>query len=204
MSVSTIQSGESGLAGAFTQNRADLLRFLASRCGSRERAEDYLHDLWIKLAQTPTGPVSNPRAYLFRMANNLVLDAARAQQRSQRRDRAWLEEMDVASAVEDRIDPADSPEVAIARQQEAEVLRGAIGALPDGARRALILYRFDGLGQAEIARVLGISRSGVEKHLALAMRRLRDSLADCGLFNSGASEGKAPARGGEARMEQDQ
>lgn len=203
MSVSTKQSEENGLAGVFAQYRSELLRFLAARCGSREQAEDYIQDLWIKLGQIPTGPVANPRAYLFRMANNLVLDAARAQKRAMQRDRAWLAEMHVALAVEDRVDPADSPEAAVARQQEAEVLRRAIDALPEGARRALILYRFEGLGQTEIARVLGISRSGVEKHLALAMRRLRDSLADCGWFDSAASEEKAPARGGEARMEQD-
>jgi RNA polymerase sigma-70 factor (ECF subfamily) len=68
-------------------------------------------------------------------------------------------------------------------------------ALPEGARRALLLYRFDGLGQAEIAKVMGISRSGVEKHLAVAMRHLRQRLADCGFFDANPSQGQEPALG---------
>ena len=67
--------------------------------------------------------------------------------------------------------------------------------LPHGARRALLMYRFEGLGQAEIARVMGISRSGVEKHLAVAMRHLRQKLADCGFFVAAPSQHREPAGG---------
>jgi RNA polymerase sigma-70 factor (ECF subfamily) len=58
-----------------------------------------------------------------------------------------------------------------------------------------VLYRFEGRGQAEIAAMMGISRSGVEKHLALAMKHLRVSLADCGLFGVATSKYHEPAGG---------
>ena len=51
---------------------------------------------------------------------------------------------------------------------------------------------------ADNAWSMGISRSGVEKHLALAMKHLRQSLKDCGFFGAAASldqetaGGKAP------------
>jgi predicted ArsR family transcriptional regulator len=61
----------------------------------------------------------------------------------------------------------------ISGRQEAEALAEAILALPPGARRALTLHRLEGLSHADVARAMGISRSGVEKHLALAMRHLR-------------------------------
>ncbi|TCM17064.1 RNA polymerase sigma-70 factor (ECF subfamily) [Novosphingobium sp. PhB165] len=179
----------SGLALVLEENRRALLQFLAARCGSVDEAQDLLQDLWIKVGAQATGPVASPRAYLFRMANNLVLDRVRGQQRAMRRERVWLdtESGGSATAPEDRADPGEPADEAIARRQEAEILRGAIAALPEGAGKALRLYRFEGLGQSEIARVMGISRSGVEKHLALAMKRLRQALADCGCFGGATS-----------------
>jgi RNA polymerase sigma-70 factor (ECF subfamily) len=120
-----------------------------------------------------------------------------------RRDHLWIEdEAGRVSAPEDRIDESEPADEALARRQEADALARAIDGLPEGARRALRLYRFEGLGQSEIAAKLGISRSGVEKHLALAMRRLRDALADCGSFAAAASEDEQARRGGESRKDQ--
>jgi RNA polymerase sigma-70 factor (ECF subfamily) len=122
------------------------------------------------------------------MANNLVLDAVRARQRAMRRDRHWLAEEDGAeTAPEDRADPSAPADETIARDQEIALLLTAIAALPAGAREALRLFRIEGKPQAEIAEIMGISRSGVEKHLAVAMRHPRNSLVDCGLERAAAS-----------------
>ena len=152
-------------------------------------AEDVLQELWLKLDGLATGPIGNGKAYLFRMASNLVLDRRRGRMRAMQRDRGWIAEEagGEPEAPEDRADPAQPADEAIARQQEAEVLHRAIAALPPGARRALQLYRFEERGQAEIAEIMGISRSGVEKHLALAMKMLRNALSDCGAYGSAAS-----------------
>lgn len=174
-----------GLAHALEENRTALLRFLTVRAGSVDDAEDLLQDLWLKVAQTRSGPVASPRSYLFRMANNLVLDRARARRRAMLRDRSWVEE-DGPVTEADRPDPAPDADSALLEQEEARAVRTAIESLPDGARRALTLYRFEGRPQADIARIMGITLSGVEKHLATAMKRLRKELADCG-FDSVAS-----------------
>ena len=185
-----------GLAGLMELHRGELLRFLAARCGDASDAEDLLQELWLKAAQTAAGPIANGRAYLFRMANNLVLDRVRERQRAMRRDRNWLErDGTVPPVIEERRDPAPDAEVEMLESEEAAQLHRAIAALPEGARRALLLYRFAGHGQADIARIMGISRSGVEKHLALAMRHLRNSLADCGLFGATPSHEQEAARG---------
>lgn len=183
------RAAANGLALLLERHRPELLHFLAARCGSVEEAHDVMQDLWIKVTSQPTGPIDNGRAYLFRMANNLVLDRARARQRAMRRERSWLEAEHggIALPPEDLRDPGEPADEAIARKQEAQVLRDAIAGLPEGAGRALRLYRFDGMGQQQIAQVMGISRSGVEKHLALAMKRLRAALADCGSFVAAAS-----------------
>jgi RNA polymerase sigma-70 factor (ECF subfamily) len=47
---------------------------------------------------------------------------------------------------------------------------------------------------------MGISRSGVEKHLAVAMKHLRDRLAQCGWFAFAVSgRGPEKAAGGRER-----
>jgi RNA polymerase sigma factor (sigma-70 family) len=186
MAETDAMAANGGLAGLMELHRGELLRFLAARCGDRSEAEDLLQELWLKAAQTATGPIGNGRAYLFRMANNLVLD----------RLRDWLErDGGVAQAAEERRDPTPGAEAGLIDAEEVDLLRHAIGSLPDGARRALLLYRFEGHGQAEIARIMGISRSGVEKHLAVAMRHLRQRLVDCGFLAAAPSHGEKPARG---------
>ncbi|HTN15908.1 MAG TPA: sigma-70 family RNA polymerase sigma factor [Sphingomonadaceae bacterium] len=185
-----------GLAQVLVEHRGELLRFLSARCGNPAEAEDLLQELWIKASRQPSGPIGDGRAYLFRMANNIVLDVLKMRRRAMVRDRKWIVEESGADALpEDRPDPALSAEDAIIREQEADMVRSAVASLPAGAREALRLYRFEGKSQAEIAQILGISRSGVEKHLAVAMKHLRNSLADCGLFDAAASVGQGTPGG---------
>lgn len=190
-----------GLAKLFEDHRRELLRFLVARCGDPGEAEDLLQELWIKADSSSPGPVANGRAYLFRMANNLVLDGVRARRRAMARDRNWIEaEGPVEALPEDRTDPSLPADEAIAKAQETEILKRAIAELPPGARRALQLYRIEEMSQAEVARTMEISRSGVEKHLAVAMKHLRNALADCGFFPATASQEQWIVRDGETRM----
>lgn len=197
------QQAAGGLAGLFSLHRAELRRFLNARCGNADEAEDLLQDLWIKASAQPSGPIANGRAYLFRMASNLILDARRAQQRAMARDRKWSDvDGDGSALPEDRPDPTLPADEALAQAQEARLVRQAIATLPPGAQRALRLHRIDGLPQAQVAEIMGISRSGVEKHLAVAMKHLRNALLDCGLIGPATSKGQKPSRGGEPRQEQ--
>ena len=139
---------------------------------------------------TPAGPIANGRAYLFRMANNLVLDLRRSRLRAMRRDFGWLDDQGggACAAPEDRPDPALPADEDLARRQEAELLHRVIAGLPPGAQRALRLHRLEGIPQAEVAQIMGISRSGVEKHLAVAMKHLRSALSDCGSRTTATSQ----------------
>lgn len=176
----------SGLAALFEQMRPELLRFLSARCGEAALAQDLLQDLWLRTVNRVTGPIDNARAYLFRAANNLVLDHRRGEQRAMARDRVWIEQNGNRADGDQAVDPALRADQALEQEQEVAMVRKAVDGLPTGARTALRLYRFEGLSQPEVAARMGISRSGVEKHLALAMRQLRQALA--GLPDGGRSE----------------
>lgn len=169
---------------AYGRHRGDLLRFLRARTRDLAESEDVVQELWVRLQELRPGPVANARAYLFQMANNLVLDRARERRRRSLRDKGWTElSCSLATGAEGEIevvDPGQTPEMQLVEAQEREALAQAIAALPEGARRAFCMHKIEGLGHAEVAARLGISRSGVEKHIAVAMKHLRRLLVDCG------------------------
>ena len=76
---------DSGLEAVFLNHRASLLRFLRAR-GAGDAAEDLVQEMWIKAAAGASGPIADPLAYLYRTANNLLLDRRRAELRGARRD----------------------------------------------------------------------------------------------------------------------
>jgi RNA polymerase sigma factor (sigma-70 family) len=156
----------SGLAGVLVAERARLLRFLAAR-GAGDQAEDVLQDLWSRIADTPQAPVADPVAYLFRAAENLLRDRRRSSVSRERRQLDW-QDTHIGTHQE-----ADGERVLIARERlrEAQDVLAA-----QGGRVAQVFqrYRLDGIGQAAIARELGISLSSVEKDLQRAYRALAD------------------------------
>ncbi|HYZ47960.1 MAG TPA: RNA polymerase sigma factor [Sphingomonas sp.] len=169
----------SGLSALFEAHRAELLRFLVARTGNRAEAEDLIQELWLRAERVPSGPVANGRAYMFRIANNLVLDQARERRRRIERDNAWHDHAyGNGGSGPEAADPRPDAEQALAEREEAALLASAIANLPEGARRAFRLHKIDGLSHSEVAARLGISKSGVEKHIALAMRHLRRALGD--------------------------
>lgn len=166
-----------GLEALYRVHRAALQRFLIARTGDPNEAEEILQDVWIRLGHAAQAPIANGRAYLFRMAQNLVVDRLREKQRRMRRERIWLDDLSGTA----RTEPADaSPnaEQLILDREETTRLLSAVETLPDGARRVFELHKVEGLSHAEVAMRLGISRSGVEKHMAVAIKYLRRALLD--------------------------
>ena len=155
-----------GLQRVILNERARLLRFLAAR-GAGDEAEDVLHDLWQRVSVAPAQPVADPVAYLFRAAENLMRDRRRSLVSRERRQMDWHEAGP---------SPEDEPlgeRVLIARQRvrQAEAMLAGLGPRVDQVFRR---YRLDGMGQAAIARDLGVSLSSVEKDLQKAYRALAE------------------------------
>ena len=172
-----ISTPASGLIQLFQELRGELQRFLAARTGDRSEAEDLIQELWLKLQNSDPGPIANGRAYLYRTAQNLVLDRVRERRRRERRDSDWaaMQRIEVAG---EAADPRPDAVAQLIEQQETDALVAAIAALPEGAGRAFRMHKIDGLSHGEVASRLGISRSGVEKHIAVAMAHLRRALRD--------------------------
>src|SRR3954470_634578 len=153
------------LRAALIEHRAALLRYLIARRVPAEEAEDILQDLVVKLAGHGSGPVAEPRAYLYRMAENLLLDRIRSEGRRRGRERAWVSAQ--AGAALDT-DDRPSPEQALIARERLALVSAALAALPERTSLVFRRYRIDGTPQREIAAEFGISLSAVEKHLQRA------------------------------------
>jgi RNA polymerase sigma factor (sigma-70 family) len=171
------QSLDGGLRAHFDGLAPSLRRFLVARLGNTVDAEDLIQELWIKLGETPSGPVANPRAYLYKMALNLGNDMVRSRMRQQKREAAWSDLM-VAAADTQAVDPAASPERQLADRMELDQLLSAIRDLPERAQLVFRRHRIDGMSHAEVAAELGISKSAIEKNMATAMKHLIRAMQD--------------------------
>lgn len=160
---------ESGLAQLLVTMRQALLRFLAARGASADEAEDILQDLYLKTATLSGGPIAEPRAYLYRMTDNLMLDRRRAALRRVRREQSWMEEQLVG---EGEADPHPSPERSLIAREQVEQIARLLEGLPPRTGETLRRFRMEGQSQKEIAAALGISLSAVEKHLQRAYRAI--------------------------------
>lgn len=167
--------GAGGLTAVLTANRPQLIRFFTSRTGSPAEAEDVVQEIWLHVARAGTGPVVNPLAYLHRVGMNIVLDRVRERQRRARREQGWSD-VSVEQCGGEATDDSPSPHDIVDGRQRARRLATAIEALPPGAGRVFRRHKLDGLSHSEVAAELGISRSAVEKHIAVALRHLRTAL----------------------------
>jgi RNA polymerase sigma factor (sigma-70 family) len=158
---------DGGLEAVFLNNRAALLRFLRAR-GAGDGADDLLQEIWIKAAAGMSGPIADPVAYLYRTANNLMLDKRRAEVRAARRDRDWHE---LGPGEGEVADTPSGERVLIAREQLAAA-DAELRALGERTEFVFRRYRIEGASQRAIADELGISLSAVEKHLQKAYRAL--------------------------------
>lgn len=152
-----------GMDAVLLAHRAQLLRFLESH-GAGDAAEDLFQELWMRVTQRPTGPVANPLAYLYRAANNLMVDRYRAERQAKARDHAWTE---ARGAVEDIAPDPTAEETLVAREQLRR-MDMALSALGERVATCFRRFRLDGVPQKQIAVELGVSLSTVESDLRRA------------------------------------
>ena len=124
-----------------------------------------------RLERTGDGaPLNNPRAFLFRIARNLLIDHLR--QHRARPATVPLHDPDLLLESE-----APTPEAAASSAQTLAGVQAALTELPDHVRQALLWNRLEGLTQREIGSRLGVSERMAGKYISRALRHCRAWLA---------------------------
>jgi len=160
------------LLTTYFEQREAMRRFFQARLGPTADVEDLLQDLYLKVVGIDgTAEVREPRAYLYRLASNLMMDRWRSGRRSAARDAAWRNVAHVSGPTED-LDDAPSAEAVVAGRERLARLMTALDKLPDKTRAIFRLHKFYDLSYAEVAQNLSVSKSTVEKHMMSALKVL--------------------------------
>jgi len=162
----------SGDREAFAQlvdrHKDAVVGYLARLTGSRDRAEDLAQETFLRLYRAAPGYVERGylRAFLFRIATNLL----RSEERRERRMRLLAPFLLLARAE----DPA-APSGLLRAEVQREVA-SAIAALPMSYRVPLVLHELEGWSYADIAVELSCREGTVKSRIFRGRERLRRSL----------------------------
>ncbi|HEV2268179.1 MAG TPA: RNA polymerase sigma factor [Steroidobacteraceae bacterium] len=156
--------------------RAALQKYLRRFTAGAEDVEDLVQEAYVRVcAMPPAQVVDSPRALLFRIARNLAVDRARQKATRATDDVADFEPLNVSSGEAE-------PDEQVDLRRRYESFCAAVDSLPPLCRRVFVLRKVYQLSHAEIAQVLGLSHSTIEKHVAKGLMRCRDRLRSLGLL----------------------
>jgi len=158
------------------RHRAELQRYLQRFTSGAEDIDDLIQEAYVRiysLADYET--VDSPKAYLFTTARNLAIERARRNVSHGTDLVADFEQLNLSS-LESAVD------LQVDARRRFESFCAEVDHLPPVCRRAFVLRKVYKLSHSEIAEVLGISPSTIEKHVAKGMIRCRDYLRERGLL----------------------
>lgn len=165
-----VSAHEPTIEELYAKHHLALRRLLLRMLRCEEAAAEVMQDAYLRLLRlAPRQGLRNSRAYLFQVAAN----AARDRLSRDRRQIGIVDDGAVAEAVKC---PRPNAEAAVMGRERLRLLAAAVDDLPPRCKQVFLMSRLDGLGNAEIAERLGISRNMVEKHIIKAMLRCRQQL----------------------------
>lgn len=142
-----------------------LRAWLHSKFPSLTDTDDLVQESYVRLIRArQSGGIANPKSYLFTTALNAAVDLFR---RNRIVPFDSIRELDRLAVLEERPNASE----AASRNEELEILREAMHALPTRCRQVFTLRKLYGLSHREIATQLGISEKTVEEQVNRAMRR---------------------------------
>lgn len=150
------------LLDAWSTHEAELLRYLRHHVRPPAEAEDVLHDLFLKALRQGERfcAVNNPRAWLFEVARNVLVDRARGGRNS-----------------EPLPDDLAAPEVELAAVDGLSAcLPRVLRELAAEDREAIELCDLGDMTQGRFAELKGLSLPGAKSRVQRARQRLRAQL----------------------------
>lgn len=161
---------KASLIATYLERRASLKRFLVAQFRDETTAEDILQDMYLKLERSElTTPIQHQATFLYRMAHNLALDTIKKSKRASVREKDW-QDTHIHEIGGDAVHDAPDPTARIDGKKRLQKLKAIIAEMPPQRKKVFVAHKLEGLTYAQIAERLGISRSGVEKHMISALK----------------------------------
>jgi RNA polymerase sigma factor (sigma-70 family) len=167
---------------------AALHRYLRRFTSGAEDIEDLVQETYVRIyAIEDRDAVDSPRALLFRIAHNLAIERSR---RQVARATDSVGDFDALN-----VDTSEAPpDEQIDARRRFQSFCAAVDRLPPLCRRVFVLRKVYKLSHTEIAEVLGVSHSTIEKHVAKGLIRCREYLKERGLLDTADAASQAEIR----------
>ncbi len=176
---------EKGVSQLFRKYQLEISNTIYKRLGSKEEADDLTQETFERYSSASGRMlIRNPRAFLYRIAKNLIVDHLR---RITSKNRVIIQ-------CDNQIETPDlkpSIEQELIVKSEYIQLKKAIGKLPPKCRKVFILRKIEGLSYAQIAENMDISIGAVEKHVIRGLKACRFELTKDGKKTRSAKNTKS-------------
>ncbi len=157
----------------YRQQHQALIKFLHRKLGSLQEAYDVAQQTYERLLNNDKArQINNPRAFVFRVANNIAIDHIR-------RRKVRGESDPVEYDINEPVDSGLSPDDRVDYELTIAMVRMFITELPPKCRSAFLYYKFEEREYKEIAQLLGLSESMVRKYVLRAIAYCRRRLDQC-------------------------
>ena len=158
--MQSLHNNEAEIEALYHRHGPALLLFALAIAGDRGRAQDALHQVFLRLLErADLRQIADVKSYLFASVRNAILNDFRIRQRNVvlDGDSVWFE----------------PPQ----RDYAAELnLRRSLCALPEDQRQVIILHVWGGLTFMQIAEILEISSNTVASRYRYGLARLREAM----------------------------
>lgn len=180
MALPIDNSQQQFLNDLFKDLEGDLRAYVRSKIrrmrGVEIQVEDVVQESFLRISSIDD-PVAleNPRTFLFRIASNLIIDLARKKTEKPLSSIKLVDDLD-----QNKLDFINSvkltPERVVSGQEDLKLILKAVDKLPSSCQRVFVLQRSYGYTYAEVASILNISESMVQKHMSKALYLLHKVL----------------------------
>lgn len=153
---------------AYEQYADAIFRHCALRLGDREQGRDLMQETFIRAWESVRKGVrvENCRAFLYKVANNLIIDIAR---------RRKLRTQDSLEALRETGFDLPDREPGPARKTEGALAIESMQKLEEPYRTVLVMRFIDGLSPTEIAAILKVSENVISVRIHRGLEKLESA-----------------------------
>jgi RNA polymerase sigma-70 factor (ECF subfamily) len=152
--------------------RASLVAYFMRRTGNMQESEDLTQETFARLIGSNTfDKAEEARAFVFRVASNLLRDRGRAVARLRRYPMTPIDVLAKNDSEPHLVEDLNPERILIGKENLAGVL-DCLNELGERTRNIFVLFRLEGMKQKAIATTYDISVSTVEKHVMAAVIHL--------------------------------
>ena len=152
---------------AYDELSDPLFRYCFFKVSNREKAKDLVQEVFTKSWEylTNGGEISDPRSFLYKVANNLIIDYYR-KAKHYSLDELLEKGLDFTASGSEKIEDLAEHKRALRILQE----------IPEKYREVIVMRFMEGLAPREISKILGISENAVSVRINRSLKQLREKL----------------------------